>query len=117
MPQQIPDLPPSNGSPWPAEVVQAHRGLQAGFRASRAALNLDESDPIRLGHYLHQAESIMVPVVEALSHQTSNPLPTAFIEEISNAISNLVDGIQSALIESTAMCVYLFIIQCSSLIP
>jgi len=104
MPQQIPDLPPSNGSPWPAEVVQAHRGLQAGFQASRAALNLNESDAIHLGHYLHQAKSIMIPVVEALRRQASNPLPRCIHQRINEAISTLVDGLQFALAESTAMC-------------
>ena len=77
IPKQLPDLPPSAGPPWSAEVVQAHRGLYAGFRASRAALNLDESDAIRLGHHLHQAKTVMVPIVEALQCQHSNPLPSA----------------------------------------
>jgi hypothetical protein len=112
----LPDLPPSTGHPWSAEVVQAHRELHAGFRASRAALNLDESDPIRLGHHLHQARAIMVPVVEALRRQRSNPLPPTYIEEISEAILALVGGLQSALAESTVTCVALFAIRCYNLI-
>ena len=103
--QELPDLPPSVGLPWPAEVIQAHRGLQAGFRASQAALNLDESDPIRLGHHLHQAKTAMVPVVEALRRQKSNPLPSMHIEKITMAIFTLVNKLQSALAESTAACV------------
>ena len=103
--QELPGLPPSIGLPWPAEVVQAHHGLQAGFRASRAALNLDESDPIRLGHHLHQVKTAMVPVVEALGRQTSNPLPPVHIEKITEAIFALVDGLQLALVKSTAACI------------
>ena len=112
IPKQLLDLPPSAGPPWSAEVVQAHRGLYARFRASRAALNLDESDTIRLGHHLHQAKTVMVPIVEALQRQHSNPLPSAYIKEISDAILALVDGLQSALAESTAM--YVILIPVSS---
>ena len=77
IPKQLLDLPPSAGPPWSAEVVQAHHGLYARFRASCATLNLDESDAICLGHHLHQAKTIMVPIVEALQCQHSNPLPSA----------------------------------------
>jgi len=103
--QELPDLPPPVGLPWSAEVVQAHRGLHAGFRASQTALCLDESDPIRLGHHLHQARAIMVPVVEALGRQKSNPLPAAYIEGITEAVFALVDSLRSALAESSAACV------------
>lgn len=101
IPKHLPDIPPYIESPWSAEVVQAYRGLQAGFRVSRAALNLDESDPIRLGHQLHQARNIMLPVVEALGRQTSNPLPPGFIREIHEAITILIDSLHVALNEST----------------
>lgn len=101
--QELPALPPSPGLPWPAEVVQAHHGLQAGFRASRSALNLDESDPIRLGHHLHQVKTIMVPVIDALGRQTS--IPPAYVKKITEAIFTLVDGLQLALVKSTAACV------------
>jgi len=103
--QELPGLPPALGLPWPAEVVQAHHGLQAGFRASRVALNLDESDPIRLGHHLHQVKTAMVPVVEALGRQTLNPLPPVYIKKITEAVFSLVDGLQVALVKSTTACV------------
>jgi len=99
---QPPDLPPSTGPPWSADVVQAHRGLHAGFKASQAALNLDKSDPIRLGHHLQHAKTVMVPVIEALGRQKTNPLPLAYMEGVEEAVLALVDALQSALAESTA---------------
>ena len=45
----------------------------------------------------------MVPVVEALGRQRMNPLPPAYVKEIEEAIFALVDALQSALAESTAM--------------
>lgn len=100
--KQLPNLPSSIILPWSAEVVQAYRRLQAGYRASQTALNLDESDPIRLGHHLHQVKTVMIPVVEVLGQQSSNPLPPVFTREISEAVLELVDGLQSAFEESTA---------------
>lgn len=109
IPHTLPDLPSSVGTPWPAEVVQAHRGLHAAYRTSRAALNLDESDPIRLGHHLHHARTYMVSIAEVFGLETSTPLPSGYIREISQAITGLVGGLQAALAESTA--VYVFSLQ------
>jgi len=103
IPRTLPDLPASVETPWSAEVVQAHRGLSAAYRTSRAALNLDESDPIRLGHHLHHARTYMVSIAEVLGLQESNPLPSIYIKEISRAIAALVDGLRIALVESSAM--------------
>lgn len=82
IPNQLPDLPSPTTLPWSAEITQAYQGLQSGYRASKAAINLDESDPIRLGHHLHQAKAVMVPIVEALESHHSNPLPHAFIKGV-----------------------------------
>lgn len=103
IPQSLPNLPSSIGTPWSAEVVQAHRGLHAAYRTSRAALNLDESDPIRLGHHLHHATTYMVSIAEVLGLEESNPLPPPYIKEISQAIGALVGGLRKALAESTAV--------------
>ena len=89
------------GAPWPAEIIEAHRGLSSAFRTSRAALNLDESDPIRLKHHVKQAETFMVSIVEVLSHQTANPLPQEYIETLSEMVSSLVVGLQLVLTEAT----------------
>jgi len=106
IPQALPDLPSSVGTPWSAEVVQAHRGLHSAYRTSRAALNLDKSDPIRLGHHLHHATTYMVSIAEVLGLKESNPLPLAYIREIGQAIGMLVGGLREALAESTAMFVF-----------
>lgn len=101
IPLILPELPPATCLPWSADVVEAHRGLVSAFRISRAALNLDESDPIRLGHHLQNAEVFMLSIVEVLSLQTVNPLPPEYIEAISNAITLLVDGLRVALRDAT----------------
>jgi hypothetical protein len=108
IPQTLPDLPlpPSVTTPWSAEVVQAHRGLFTAYKTSRAALNLDESDPIRLGHHLHHARTYMVSIVEVLGLQEADPLPSTYIKGITQAISALVTGLQTALAESTATFVF-----------
>ena len=99
IPLALPSLPHAIDVPWSAEIVEAHNGLTSTFRTSRAALNLDESDPIRLGHHLKQAETFMVSIVEVLGHQT---LPHEYIEAISGAVSSLVLGLRQALTEATA---------------
>ena len=98
----LPELPPSAGVPWPAEVVQAHRGLHSAFRASRTALNLDESNPIRLGHHLHQARTFMTSIINVLTQQTTNPLPVEYIRDISENMLVLVDALQTAFTEASA---------------
>jgi len=119
IPLTFPGLPYATDTPWSAEIVEAHNGLTSAFRTSRAALNLDESDPIRLGHHLKQAETFMVSIVEVLGHQTTsaNTLPQEYIETISGVVSSLVLGLKLALTEATAAFVNFFeTYQASSLI-
>lgn len=108
IPDTLPGLPPPLALPWSAEVIQAHRGLCAAFKASRTALNLDESDPIRLGHHLHQAKTFMVSIVDVLGRQTTDPLPSGYIKGISEATLTLIDCLQTAFTEATAMFVAAF---------
>ena len=105
VPTTLPELPTSTGPPWPAEVVQAHRGLHAAFRASRTALNLDESDPIHLGHHLHQAKTFMTLIIGMLAQQTMNPLPSEYIGEIGATTLTLIDALQTAFADASARCV------------
>jgi len=107
IPLILPGLPNSVGVPWSAEIVEAHHGLASTFRTSRVALNLDESDPIRLRHHVKQAETFMVSIIEALSHQTTNPLPQEYIETLSEIVSSLVAGLRVALTEATVAFVVL----------
>ena len=80
-----------SGSPWP----------YLPFGISYQALNLDESDPIRLGHHLKQAETFMCSIVDALSLQEHNPLPAEYIESLEEAVELLVDGLKDALSQAT----------------
>jgi len=101
IPLVLPGLPQATNTPWPAEIVEAHHGLASAFRSSRAALNLDESDPIRLGHHVRQAETFMGSIIDVFSHQSVNPLPEEYIETLSRMVSSLVTGLRLALAEST----------------
>lgn len=101
IPSILPSLPPATGLPWSAEIIEAHHGLVSAFRTSRRALNLDESDPIQLGHHLKQAETFMASIVEVLSTHADNPLPLEYIETIREAVTLLVDGLHVALSQST----------------
>jgi hypothetical protein len=97
IPLALPPLPPAVDEPWSAEITEAHRGLVSAFQSSRRALNLDESDPIRLSHHLKQAKTFMVSITNVLSGQTRNPLPPTYIEAIGEAVELLVDGLHAAL--------------------
>jgi len=107
IPSGLPPLPPATTVPWSAEVIEAHRGLVSTFGISYRALNLDESNPIRLGHHLKQAETFMASIVDVLGVQQVNPLPTTYIETIREAVISLTDGLRAALSEATSAFVIL----------
>jgi hypothetical protein len=100
VPLALPTLPPAAGAPWSAEIVNAHQGLTSTFRISRAALNLDESDPIRLGHHLERTEVFMSSIVEVLASHTINPLPRQYIDELRSTVSTLAKELQQVLQEA-----------------
>ena len=93
----LPSLPPATALPWSAEIIQAHGGLVSAFGISYRALNLDESDPICLGHHLKQAQTFMTSISDVLGTQTEIPLPTEYIEAIKGAVRSLVHGLQDSL--------------------
>ena len=101
IPSSLPPLPVSTTQPWSADIIQAHRGLTSSFGISYRALNLDESDPIRLGHHLKQAETFMCSIVDALSLQEHNPLLAEYIGSLEEAVELLVDGLKDALSQAT----------------
>ena len=96
IPSTLPPLPRAPSTPWLAEVVEAHNGLTAAFLASQRALNLDESDPIRLGHHIQQAETFMTSIANVLGSETGNPLPPNYITETKSSIALLIDGLRTA---------------------
>lgn len=103
IPLALPPLPPATTLPWSAEVVQAHRGLVSAFGISYRALNLDESDAIRLGHHVKQAKTFMTSIVDVFDAQTHNPLPTDYIKTLRRAVELLIDGLQVALSRATSV--------------
>jgi len=113
IPSALPPLPPATRLPWSAEVIEAHRGLVSTFGTSYRALNLDESDPIRLGHHLKQADTFMASIIDVLSVQEANPLPNEYIETVRGAVTLLVDGLRVALNDATSA----FVVFLSALDP
>ena len=101
MPSSFPPLPPADEFPWSADVINAHQGLELAYLASQRALELDESDPIRLGHHLKQAETFMGSIIDALSLQSDNPLPDEYIEKLGELVDGLVNDLQAAYEEAT----------------
>lgn len=93
----FPELPASPlTAPWPADVLNAHSGLESSYGSARRALNLDESDPIRLRYHLTRASQFMVSMVEVLGLREESPLPTTYIELIAGAVGNLVIHLRKA---------------------
>lgn len=114
IPSTLPALPPAIALPWSADIIQAHHGLSSTFGTSYRALNLDESDPIRLGHHLKQAETFMTSIVDALGTQTDNPLPIEYIETTREAVESLVNGLRDALSQATLAFVIILCVQIST---
>ena len=102
MPPVLPPLPPTAQQPWSAHIIEAHRGLVSAFTSSQKALNLDESDPIHLGHHLKQAETFMSSIVDALDQQTDSPLPDDYIQSVRDSVELLIKGLQVAHKEATS---------------
>lgn len=102
IPNTLPALPPAGEVPWSAEIIEAHRTLCTTFLASRRALGLDESDPIRLGHHCKQAEAFMISIVDALHRIEDNPLPEDHIRTVREAVVLLADGLRIAHKEATS---------------
>ena len=107
IPSTLPPLPSAAALPWSAKIIQAHRGLVSAFGISYRALNLDESDPIQLGHHLKQAETFMTSIVDVFSAQADNPLPVEYVGVIRGAVELLIDGLRDALSQATTASVIL----------
>jgi hypothetical protein len=90
-PETLPTLPPEIGHrPWSANVCEAHRRLVSFFNSARSALNVDESDPIRLKFHLDRAVNVMVPIINALGQRHDDPLPVYYIQSLVSAVGALV---------------------------
>ena len=103
IPSILPTLPTSTSTPWSADVIQAHCRLASAFGIAYRALNLDESDPIRLGHHLKQAETFMTSIIDVFENITDNPLPPTYVETIRRAVESLVSGLRDALDQATSV--------------
>lgn len=95
---ELPALPEPHGQrPWPADVYDAHRRLRILFSSARSALNLDESDPIRLRFHLHRSTNLMLPLIRALGFREEQPLPSAHIELLAQHIGTLIIRLRNML--------------------
>lgn len=98
-PISLPPLPPAaNDTPWPAETVTAHVQLTSAFNSARNALNLDESDPIKLRFHLDRASTFMVSIIDALATaQDQSLLPDGHIVSLAQGVGSLVVYLRNTL--------------------
>lgn len=91
-PDCLPPLPvTANNTPWPADTVSAHAQLLSAFSSARNALNLDESDPIKLRFHLDRASTVMVSIIDALAAaQDRSLLPDEHIISLAQGVGSLV---------------------------
>jgi hypothetical protein len=90
-PEALPTLPPGVGHrPWPADVYEGQQRLASLFISAQRALNLDESDAIRLKFHLDWAVNVMVPIVNALGQRHEDPLPADYVQSLARGVGALV---------------------------
>lgn len=94
----FPDLPSRSGhAPWPADITDGHITLKETYEAASRALNLDESDPIRLQHYNKQIRTIVLPTLQALAACEHPSVPECYIEDAASSIQRLAQLMATAL--------------------
>ena len=97
-PDGFPTLPSRSGHvPWSADILDGHKTLTTVFNAASRALNLDESDPIRLQHFEKQIKGVMLSTLQALAACERPPLPEDYIEGVTNSIRKLAEAMTAAL--------------------
>jgi hypothetical protein len=97
LPDRLPPLPETTDVSWSADIQALHNRLSDFFDSSRRALNLDESDPIRVRTHLDRASNTMVSIVEALGLRTEDPLPNEYIHSVALATGSLVMHLRHAM--------------------
>ena len=98
VPPTFPELPSRSGRvPWPADITDGHLTMKATHKAASQALNLDESDPIRLQHYDKQIKTVMLSTLQVLAACKSPPVPECYIEDAANSIRQLAQSTAIAL--------------------
>ena len=98
---KFPELPSrSCHAPWPAAITDGHSTLKATYDAACRALNLDESDPIRLRHYEQQIKTTMLSTLQALAACGNPPLPENYIEDVVIHVRELARSMTTALSSS-----------------
>ena len=86
-PDKFPELLPRPGhAPWPADIVDGHSTLKSAHEMVSRALNLDESDPIRLRHHERQIKTTMLSTLQALAARENPPLPEHYIDDAANSV-------------------------------
>jgi hypothetical protein len=97
-PERFPELQSRSGhAPWPASITDGHNTLKVVYEAASRALNLDESDPIRLRHYENQTRTVMLSTLQALAACENPPLPERYIEDAADSIRELAGAMATAL--------------------
>lgn len=98
---EFPELPSRPGLiPWSADVLDGHNTLATTHKAASRALNLDDSDPIRLRYHEKQIKITMLSTLQALAACENPPLPERYINAAANAVRRLASSIAAALASS-----------------
>jgi hypothetical protein len=106
LPERLSPLPEAPfDNPWSADVLKAHNELVTAFNSARNALNLDESDPIRLRYHLSRASGFMVDIVGTLGLREVDPLPSHYINSLAAAVGTLVFRLRVTLDNARTRCV------------
>ena len=71
--------------------------MKAAYQAASRALNLDESDPIRLRHYDKQIKTVLLSTLQAVATHENPPIPEQYIESIAELVRKLAHSMTTAL--------------------
>lgn len=105
LPHRIPPLPILPGTPCPAEIMTAYQQLQNAFTSSYVALQLDEADPMCLGHRCRHTKAFLLPLITAMANQDDFPLPLRYIQLLREIVANLMTQLEAAYCRSQQRCV------------
>ena len=105
LPPSIPPLPTLPGTPCPAEIIIAYQQLQNAYTSSYAALQLDEADPMRLGHRCRHTKALVLPLITAMANQDDFPLPLHYVQQLKEMVVGLVAQLEAAYCRSQQRCI------------
>ena len=102
-PAQFPSLPdPISSDGWSSGVLQAHEILTKAYHDSHSLLRFEDGDPIRLQLHSERLKKRIVPILQALEEEVSNP---SWIAECTHALASLICELDGAAVRESSMSV------------